>query len=118
MLIEVMGSKIHRIRVTETNLEYIGSIAIDSSLLEAANLLVNQKVQVVNLNNGERLDTYIISAPKGSGSVSLNGAAARKAEVGDTILVIAYVLLDKEEAESFRPTVIFPNADNALAPSS
>ena len=113
-----MGSKIHRIRVTETNLEYIGSIGIDSSLLEAANLLVNQKVQVVNLNNGERLDTYIIAAPKGSGSVSLNGAAARKAEVGDTILVIAYVMLDKAEAARFRPTVIFPNADNALDTSS
>ena len=108
MLIEVLKSKIHRVRVTEADLNYIGSITIDEDLMDAANIIANEKVQVVDNNNGERLETYIIKGERGSGCVCLNGAAARKVQVGDTIIIISYALMDFEEAKSFKPTVVFP----------
>ncbi|MGA1977539.1 MAG: aspartate 1-decarboxylase [Bacteroidales bacterium] len=109
MLIEVLKSKIHRVTVTDANLNYIGSISIDEDLMDAANILENEKVQVLNLNNGERLETYVIKGKRGSGSVCLNGAAARKAVVGDIILIMSFASMDFEEAKSFRPVVIFPD---------
>ena len=114
MWIEVVRSKIHRIRVTKTDLHYVGSISIDESLLQAANIYTHQKVQVVNLHNGERLDTYAIAAAADSGEVSLNGAAARKALPGDFLLVIAYGLVDEKEAASVEPRIIFPDENNRL----
>ena len=113
MMIEVMKSKLHRVKVTEANLNYMGSITIDDDLMDAANLIAGEKVQVVDKNNGERFDTYIIKGERGSGSVCLNGAAARKVMVGDTIIVISYALMDFEEAKTFKPTVVFPK-DNRL----
>lgn len=113
MMIEVMKSKLHRVKVTEANLNYMGSITIDEDLMDAANLIAGEKVQVVDNNNGERFDTYIIKGERGSGSVCLNGAAARKVMVGDTIIVISYALMDFEEAKTFKPTVVFPK-DNRL----
>ena len=113
MMIEVMKSKLHRVKVTEANLNYMGSITIDEDLMDAANLIAGEKVQVVDKNNGERFDTYIIKGERGSGSVCLNGAAARKVMVGDTIIVISYALMDFEEAKTFKPTVVFPK-DNRL----
>jgi len=109
MVIEVLKSKIHRVTVTEANLNYIGSIAIDEDLMEAANLIENEKVHILNLNNGERMETYIIKGERGSGSICLNGAAARKVVVGDIILIMAYASLDFEEAKLFKPWVIFPD---------
>lgn len=109
MLIEVLKSKIHRVTVTEANLNYIGSIAIDEDLMDAANIIENEKVQVLNLNNGERLETYVIKGERGSGAVCLNGAAARKVLVGDIILIMAYALMDLNEAKSFHPVIIFPD---------
>ncbi|MDE7160692.1 MAG: aspartate 1-decarboxylase [Muribaculaceae bacterium] len=115
MLIEMMKSKIHRVTVTEANLNYIGSITIDSALLKAAGILDGQRVYIVNNNNGERLDTYAIAGEEGSGVICLNGAAARKAQPGDIIIIMAYALMTPEEAEGFRPTVIFPDtATNRL----
>lgn len=115
MLIEMMQSKIHRVTVTEANLNYIGSITIDSDLLEAAGILPGQRVYIVNNNNGERLDTYVIAGPAGSGVICLNGAAARKAQPGDVIIIISYVQLTPEEARGFKPKVIFPDtATNRL----
>lgn len=115
MLIEMMQSKIHRVTVTEANLNYIGSITIDSALLEAAGILEGQRVWIVNNNNGERLDTYVIAGPKGSGVICLNGAAARKAQPGDVIIIMSYAQMTPEEAKTFRPTVIFPDtATNQL----
>lgn len=109
MVIEVLKSKIHRVTVTEANLNYIGSIAIDEDLMEAANLIENEKVHILNLNNGERMETYIIKGERGSGSICLNGAAARKVVVGDIILIIAYASMEFEEAKLFKPWVIFPD---------
>lgn len=109
MLIEVLKSKIHRVTVTEANLNYIGSIAIDEDLMDAANLIENEKVQVLNLNNGERLETYVIKGKKGSGTISLNGAAARKAIPGDIILIMSYATMDFDEAKRFNPVIIFPD---------
>jgi len=109
MQIQVMKSKIHRVRVTEADLNYIGSITIDEALMEAANLIENEKVQVVNINNGERLETYVIRGPRNSGVVCLNGPAARKAAVGDIVLVISYGIMDFEKAKSHTPVVIFPD---------
>jgi len=109
MLIEVLKSKIHRVTVTEANLNYIGSIAIDEDLMNAANIIENEKVQVVNINNGERLDTYVIKGMRGSGSICLNGAAARKVQIGDILLIMSYASMDFEEAKKFRPTIIFPD---------
>ena len=108
MLIEVMKSKLHCVQVTEANLNYMGSITIDEDLMDAANLIAGEKVQVVNNNNGERFDTYIIKGERGSGCVCLNGAAARRVQVGDTIIVIGYALMDFEEAKTFQPNVVFP----------
>ncbi len=109
MLIEVLKSKIHRVTVTEANLNYIGSIAIDEDLMEAANIIENEKVQVVNINNGERLDTYVIKGERGSGSICLNGAAARKVQLGDILLIMSYATMDFEDAKKFHPRIIFPD---------
>lgn len=115
MLIEMMKSKIHRVTVTEANLNYIGSITIDSDLLKAAEILPGQRVCIVNNNNGERFDTYVIEGEAGSGTICLNGAAARKALPGDIIIIIAYAMMTPEEASAFKPTVIFPDtASNRL----
>ena len=104
MFIEVVKSKIHRVTVTEANLNYIGSITIDEDLLDAANLIANEKVSIVNNNNGERFETYIIKGERGSGVVCLNGAAARKAQPGDIIIVMSYAMMDFEEAKTFKPS--------------
>lgn len=115
MFIEVVKSKIHRVTVTEANLNYIGSITIDEDLLDAANLIANEKVSIVNNNNGERFETYIIKGERGSGVVCLNGAAARKAQPGDIIIVMSYAMIDFEEAKTFKPSVVFPDtATNKL----
>ena len=115
MFIEVVKSKIHRVTVTEANLNYIGSITIDEDLLDAANLIANAKVSIVNNNNGERFETYIIKGERGSGVVCLNGAAARKAQPGDIIIVMSYAMMDFEEAKTFKPSVVFPDtATNKL----
>ena len=109
MNIEVLKSKIHRVTVTEANLNYIGSITIDRDLLDAANILPNERVYIVDNNNGERLDTYVIPGERGSGVICLNGAAARKVQPGDVVIIMAYASMDFEEAKSFKPSVIFPD---------
>ena len=115
MFIEVVKSKIHRVTVTEANLNYIGSITVDEDLLDVANLIANEKVAIVNNNNGERFETYIIKGERGSGGVCLNGAAARKAQPGDIIIIMSYALMDFEEAKTFKPSVVFPDtATNKL----
>ncbi|MCX6352881.1 MAG: aspartate 1-decarboxylase [Bacteroidetes bacterium] len=114
MLIEILKSKIHRVRLTEADLNYVGSIAIDEDLIEAANLIEGEKVQVLNINNGNRLETYVIKGPRGTGSISLNGPAARLALVGDVVIIISYATMDFEEAKNFRPWVIFPDENNRL----
>lgn len=111
MQIEVVKSKIHRVRVTEANLNYIGSITIDEDLMDAANIIANERVYIVNNNNGERFDTYVIKGERGSGVVCLNGAAARKVQPGDIVIIMAYAMMDFEEARNFRPAVIFPDTD-------
>ena len=115
MLIHRMKSKIHQARVTEANLHYVGSITIDEALMEEAGLIEGERVQVVNNNNGERLETYVITGEKGSGKICLNGAAARKAEVGDTLIIIAYALMDPNEARTFTPRIVFPDQENKLS---
>lgn len=114
MQIEVLKSKIHRVTVTEAYLHYMGSITIDEDLMEAAGLIENEKVQVVNINNGERLSTYVIKGKRGSGVICMNGPAARKAQVGDVVIIISYALMDFEEAKSFTPKVVFPKEGNIL----
>ena len=114
MYIEVVKSKIHRVTVTEANLNYIGSVTIDEDLLDAANLIPNEKVAIVNNNNGERFETYIIKGERGSGVVCLNGAAARKAQPGDVVIIMSYALMDFEEAKTFKPRVAFPDANNHI----
>ena len=109
MLIEILKSKIHRVTVTESNLNYIGSITIDEDLIDAANIIENEKVQVLDLNNGERLVTYVIKGVRGSGDICVNGAAARKVIVGDTVIIMSFGLLDFEEAKSFKTVIIFPD---------
>ncbi len=109
MLIEVIKSKIHKVSITGANLHYIGSITIDEDLMDAANLIENEKVHVLNLNNGERIETYVIKGNRGSGDICLNGAAARKVIIGDVIIIMSYAALDFEEAKSFKPTIIFPD---------
>jgi aspartate 1-decarboxylase len=111
MYIEIMKSKIHRVHVTQANLDYVGSITIDSELMTAANIIRGEKVQVVNVTNGERLETYAIPGEAGSGVICLNGAAAHKASVGDIVIIISYASMDFEEAKSFEPNVIFPNTE-------
>ena len=110
MLIEVMKSKIHCARVTEANLNYMGSITIDEDLMDAANLIAGEKVAIVDNNNGERFETYIIKGERGSGCICLNGAAARKVQVGDIVIIMSFALMDFEEAKSFKPSVIFPDS--------
>ena len=110
MQIEVLKSKIHRVTITEANLNYVGSITIDEELLEAANIIAGEKVQIVNINNGERIETYVIKGERGSGCVCLNGPAARKVMVGDLVIIISYALMDFEEAKTFTPSVIFPDS--------
>ncbi len=114
MQIELLKSKIHQVVVTEANLHYVGSITIDETLMEAANLIENEKVQVLNLNNGERLETYVIKGAKDSGVICLNGPAARKVQVGDVVVIISYCMMDFDEAKSLKPTIIFPNEFNKL----
>lgn len=114
MQIEVLKSKIHCATVTEANLHYMGSITIDEDLLDAANMIAGEKVQIVDNENGERFETYIIKGERGSGCICLNGAAARKVIVGDTVIIISYALMDFEEAKTFHPTVIFPKEGNKL----
>ncbi|MBP7272477.1 MAG: aspartate 1-decarboxylase [Saprospiraceae bacterium] len=114
MLITVFKSKIHRATVTDANLNYIGSITLDEDLIDAANLIAGEKVQIVNNNNGERFETYVIKGRRGSGEVCLNGAAARKVAIGDVVIIIAYALMTPEEAKSFTPAVAFPDENNRL----
>ena len=111
MIIEIINTKIHRVKVTDADLNYVGSITIDRDLIEAANLIVGEKVQVVNVNNGERLETYVIEGKKGSGEVTLNGPAARKVQKGDVVIIISYAQMDLEEARLFEPSMIFPNEE-------
>ena len=110
MMIEVLKSKIHRVRVTQANLNYVGSITIDEDLMDAANMIEGEKVQVLDINNGERLETYIIKGERGSGAICLNGAAARKVAVDDLLIIVSYALMDFDEAKSFKPWVIFPDS--------
>lgn len=115
MRIEVLKSKIHRVKITQAELHYVGSIAIDEDLMDAANIIEGEKVQIVNINNGERLETYVIKGERGSGTVCLNGPAARKAQVGDVVIIIAYASMKFEKAKTFKPTIIFPTPDNKLS---
>ncbi len=115
MLLHIFKSKIHRATVTEANLNYVGSITIDEDLLDAAKIYPGEKLQIVNVNNGERLETYAIKGPRGSGSICLNGAAARKAEVGDIVILISYALMTPEEAGTFTPINIYPDEHNRLS---
>src|SRR3989304_4628930 len=108
MHIEVLKSKIHRVTVTEANLNYMGSITIDENLMDAANLIENEKVQVVNINNGERFETYVIRGNRGTGIICLNGPAARKVAIGDIVIILSYAMMDFEEARHFRPVIILP----------
>ena len=108
MMIEVLKSKLHCVQVTEANLNYMGSITIDEDLMDAAGLIAGEKVQIVDNNNGERFETYIIRGERGSGCICLNGAAARKVQVGDTIIIMSYALMDFEEAKTFAPKIVFP----------
>jgi aspartate 1-decarboxylase len=114
MNIELLKSKIHRAVITEANLNYIGSITLDENLMDAANIIENEKVQVVNVNNGERLETYVIKGKRGSGICCMNGPAARKVQVGDIVIIISYASMDFEEAKQFKPTIVFPKEGNKL----
>lgn len=114
MIVEVLKSKIHRARITEAELHYVGSITLDEDLMDASGIIENEKVQIVNINNGERLDTYVIRGKRGSGQVCLNGPAARKAHVGDIVIIMSFAALDLEEAKKFKPQIIFPNDNNRL----
>ena len=114
MLIEVVKSKIHRVKVTGADLNYIGSITIDEDLMDAANIVQGEKVQIVNNNNGERLETYVIPGARGTGELTLNGAAARKVQVGDILIIISYAQMELEEARNFNPSLVFPNEENNL----
>ena len=115
MRIDVLKSKIHRVKITQAELHYVGSITIDETLMDAANIIEGEKVQVVNVNNGERLETYVIKGERNSGMVCLNGPAARLAQVGDIVIVISYASMEFEEAKKFKPTLIFPTPENKLA---
>ncbi len=115
MKIEVLKSKIHRVKVTDADLSYVGSVTIDVALMEAANMIAGEKVQIVNINNGERLETYIIKGKRNSGNITLNGPAARRVQKGDIVIIISYAIMDFEEAKTFTPTLVFPNEeDNSL----
>ena len=112
MQIQILKSKIHRVVVTEANLNYVGSLTLDEDLMDAANLIEHEKIQVVNVNNGERLETYLIKGGRGSGIVCLNGPAARKGVEGDVVIIISYALMDFEQAKTFKPALVFPKAGN------
>ncbi len=114
MQIELLKSKIHRVKITEANLNYIGSITIDERLMDAAHLMENEKVHVLNLDNGERLETYVIKGTRGSGMICMNGPAARRISVGDTVIIISYAIMTPEEAKLYKPVIIFPKEDNSL----
>lgn len=114
MQIDVLKSKIHRVKITEANLHYIGSITIDEALMDAANLIEHEKVQIVDIDNGTRLETYIIKGTRGSGMICMNGPAARAVQVGDTIIIMSFAQMDFEQAKTFKPWVIFPKEDNSL----
>lgn len=114
MLLNIHKSKIHRASITEANLNYVGSITIDEDLMDAANLIEGEKVQIVNNNNGERIETYVIKGERGSGVVCLNGAAARRAEVGDIVIIICYAMMTPDEAKAYKPATVFPNEFNKL----
>lgn len=114
MMIEVLKSKLHCVTVTEANLNYMGSITIDEDLMDVAGMIAGEKVQIVDNNNGERFETYIIKGERGSGAICLNGAAARKVQVGDVCIIISYALMDFEEAKSYKPTIVFPKEGNRL----
>lgn len=114
MQIQVLKSKIHRAVITEANLNYVGSITIDQNLMNAANIIENEKVQVVNVNNGERLETYVIEGKRGSGICCLNGPAARKGMVGDIVVIISYASMEFEEAKKYKPAIVFPKEGNKL----
>ena len=114
MQIEVLKSKIHRVKITEANLNYIGSITIDENLMDAANIIENEKVSVLSIDNGSRLETYVIKGTRGSGMICMNGPAARKISVGDTVIIVSYARMDFEEAKKFKPVIIFPKEDNSL----
>ena len=114
MQIQILKSKIHRAVITEANLNYVGSITIDEDLMDAANLIANEKVQVVNVNNGERLETYVLKGKRGSGICCLNGPAARKGMTGDIVVIISYALIDFEEAKNFQPRIVFPKEGNSI----
>jgi aspartate 1-decarboxylase len=115
MQIEILKSKIHRATVTQADINYVGSITIDESLMQAANMIEFEKVQVLNINNGERIETYIIKGKKNTGIISLNGAAARKFVPGDIVIIASYAHMDFEEAKTFKPTIVFPDSQNQLA---
>jgi aspartate 1-decarboxylase len=112
--IQILKSKVHRATVTEANIDYVGSLTMDADLMDAANMLEHEKIQVVNVNNGERIETYLIKGERGSGIICLNGPAARKAVVGDIVIIISYALMDFELAKTFKPIVVFPNSANRL----
>jgi len=114
MQIDILKSKIHRATITDANLNYIGSIEIDEDLMDAANLIENEKVHIYNINNGERFETYVIKGKRGSHTISMNGAAARKVELGDLVIIAAYALMDPEEAKNFTPAIIFPDSNNQI----
>jgi aspartate 1-decarboxylase len=114
MLIEVLKSKIHRATITQADLNYIGSITVDENLMDAANLIENEKVDILNITNGERLTTYVIKGERGTGEISLNGAAARKVAVGDLVIIASYAAMDFEEAKTFKPVIIFPDENNNI----
>jgi len=114
MQIEILKSKVHRAVITEANLNYVGSLTLDEDLMDAANLIENEKITVVNANNGERLETYLIKGGRGSGVVCLNGPAARKGTVGDVVIIISYAQMDFEKAKSFKPSVVFPKKGNKI----
>jgi aspartate 1-decarboxylase len=114
MNIEILKSKIHRATIKQADLNYIGSIAIDENLMDAANLIENERVHIYNITNGERLETYVIKGERGSGIISLNGAAARKVEIGDLVIIVSYATMDFKEAKSFKPSILFPDSNNQL----
>ncbi len=114
MFIEVLKSKIHRVVVTQADLHYIGSITLDEDLMDAVGIIENEKVHVVNINNGERLETYVIKGPRGSGVVCLNGPAARKAQQGDVVIIISYATMEYEKAKEFKPLIVFPDENNRI----
>lgn len=115
MFIHVLKSKIHRVKITQAELHYVGSITIDEDLMDAASLIEGEKVQIVNVNNGERLETYVIKGERGSGMICMNGPAARKVQVGDVVIIISYAMMSQDEARAYKPSVIFPDESNQLS---